>query len=172
MSKYLFTNIKILMIWKKFAILVAFALVTACARPDITVPKSKYDSETLSKDWRANIFDMQQRTNTQQYNNNQQQYNKQYAYPQDNDADYVPPLRGYNYAPVQQQQYYNPNQQYQQYAPYPQDNDANYGTRYPTYDPDADNSGYYYINKDKKLPPPRKVDPYNAEQYDYPIYFD
>ena len=170
MRNSFFTQSKILTKWQKFAILFVLTAATSCARPDITVPKSKYDSDTLSKDWRANIFDRQQRAN--EYN--KQQYNKQYAYPQDNDADYVPPIRGYQPAPVQpQQQYYNPNQQYnQQYAPYPQDNDANYGTRYHKYDPDADNSSYYYLNQDKKLPPPRKVDPYNSEQYDYPIYFD
>jgi hypothetical protein len=146
-----------------FAMLI---LTTSCARPDITVPKSKYNSETLSKDWRSNVIENQKR-------NNNNSYNQPYAYPRDNDAHYIPPKYEYKLVPTQpQQQHYNPPPNPYSSAPYPQDNDKNYSTDYPTYDPDADNSSYYYLNKDKTLPPPRKVDPYGSEQYDYPIYFD
>ena len=168
MSKFLFTNSKVHIKWQSVLALLVLSIATSCARPDITVPKSKYNSDSLSEDWRSNIVDRQKRVN--EYN---KKYGQPYAYPQDNDADYVPLKPGYRYVPKQPvQQYYAPAPRQQYIAPYPQDNDANYNTGYPVYDSEADNNPYYIINKDKKLLPPRKVDPYSAEQYDYPIYFD
>jgi hypothetical protein len=54
--------------------------------------------------------------------------------------------------------------------PYYEDNDAYYqdSNKYPTYDPNADNSNYYYENYDKKLP---SNDGSNIDNT-YPIYFD
>jgi len=148
-------------------IILTALLLSSCVRPDITIPKSRYDSDTLSKDWRSNIIENKQRNSSQR----RKQQPQPYAYPADNDADYVAPKYEYRYVPVQpkrQQPRYDP---YTYNAPYPQDNDAHYAPSYPKYDPEADNSGYYYLNRDKKLPPPVKKEA-NQELYDYPIYFD
>lgn len=146
-------------------IILTAILLSSCARPDITIPKSKYDSDTLSKDWRSNIIE------NQKLNNNYRRQPQTYAYPADNDADYIAPKYEYRYVPVQPQRQPQPYNPYPYNAPYPQDNDAQYAPRYPTYDPDADNSGYYILNKNKRLPPPVRKEA-NEELYDYPIYFD
>jgi hypothetical protein len=50
-----------------------------------------------------------------------------------------------------------------------EDSDENYETGYPKYDPEEDNSGYYYQHMDKPLPKP--VDDGSGNE-NYPIYFD
>lgn len=173
---------------KCIVMLAVLCCVTSCFRPSITVPKSRYNSEDLSRRWRQNVQDNVQQNakpfspppsyRTYRQPQPQQQPNPYPEYPADNDAEYVAPKYEYRLVPVnpkpaQFKQNSNPEPSYYDTPSYPQDNDAGETPAYPTYDPDADNSGYYYLNKDKKLPPPKKAnDSTNPELYDYPIYFD
>jgi hypothetical protein len=53
--------------------------------------------------------------------------------------------------------------------PIPQDMDEDSGSGYPIYDPEEDNSGYYYQPHAKPLPKPKKDE---TGKPTYPIYFD
>ena len=125
--------------------------VLSCANSKNSFEKSKYDSESLAQEWRSNV--------------KEKSLNKGYGhnYPQDNDSDYVYPVRQHNTP----QEKSAPNVGVESY---PQDNDSNYENNYPTYDPDADNSGYYYMNSNKRLPKAAKQP--DSGEYNYPIYFD
>jgi hypothetical protein len=164
---------------KFIAVLFVLCFVTSCFRPNVTVPKSKYNSEDMSKQWRENVQQnakpFTQPPSYRNYRQQPQQTQDYPDYPADNDADYVAPKYEYRLVPVEQKPAkFKPSQQSNSTdSSYPHDNDSDEMPAYPTYDPDADNSEYYYLNKDKKLPPPKKTNnSKNPELYDYPIYFD
>lgn len=182
----MFLNLDKFSNFSKFLALLATALfLTSCFRPGITVPKSSYNSDDLSKRWKQNIEENRApTTQVPSYRKYRQQppqnqaYQDYSSYPADNDADYVAPKYEYRLVPVEPKPT-NPKRNKRDYPdyfmnpPYPQDNDSDEIPAYPTYDPDADNDSYYILNKDKKLPPPRKAaNSKNPELYDYPIYFD
>ena len=123
----------------------------SCTNSGDLVGASKYDSSSLAKDWRSNVKEKSLNRG----------YVPPYMYPNDNDSEYVYPVR--KYSPPKPT---SPNIETESY---PQDNDGE-NINYPSYDSDADNSGYYYMNKDKRLPKADKQP--NSSDYNYPIYFD